>query len=94
MEVSINGKHVRALAVTTVRGPVLISAVDGRQPRTDRQIVLGAATMRTIGARQGGLVRVTVTDPARAPHSTPFRVISRASFPPTPASAGWAAGRR
>jgi hypothetical protein len=82
VEVSINGKHVRALAVTAVRGPVLISAVDGQLPRADRQIMLGAATMRTIGARQGALVRVTVTDPAGVPHSERFRVIGRASFPP------------
>jgi FtsX-like permease family protein len=82
VEVSINGKHVRALAVTAIRGPVLISAVDGQLPRADRQIVLGAATMRTIGARQGALVRVTVTDPAGVPHSERFRVIGRASFPP------------
>jgi hypothetical protein len=92
VEVSINGKHVRALAETAVRGPVLISAVDGRQPRTDRQIVLGAATMRTIGARQGGLAWVTVTDPAGAPHSTLFRVIGRASFPPDAGVGGLGSG--
>jgi hypothetical protein len=82
VEVGINGKPVRALAVTAVRGPALISAVDGPLPDADQQIVLGAATMRTIGARPGGLVRVTVTDPAGVPHSAQFRVIGRASFPP------------
>ena len=64
-EVQINGKHVRAFAVAPVRGPVLLAAVDGRQPAADREIMLGAATMRDTGARVGGTVTVTLTDPAR-----------------------------
>jgi FtsX-like permease family len=92
VEVGINGKSVRALAVTAVRGPVLISAVDGRLPNADRQIVLGAATMRSIGARPAGLVRMTVTDPAGVPHSARFRVIGRASFPPDSGIGGLGSG--
>ena len=80
--------------MTAVRGPALISAVDGRRPRGDRDIMLGAATMRSVGARPGGTVRVTVTDPAGAPHQAQFRVIGRASFRRTPAPAGWAAAPR
>lgn len=92
VEVGLNGKSVRALAVTAVRGPVLISAVDRQLPRNDRQIVLGAATMRTIGARPGGVVRVTVTDPAGVPHSARFRVTGRASFPPDSGIGGLGSG--
>ena len=64
VEVNINGQHVRTVAMTPVRGPALLSAVDGRLPRGDRDIMLGVATMRATGARVGGTVRVTVTDPA------------------------------
>src|SRR5262249_39672236 len=62
-------------------GPALISLVDGRLPRGDQDIMLGAATMRATGARPGGTVRVTVPDPVTgAAHTARFRVIGRASF--------------
>jgi len=78
----VNGRQVRAVAADAIRGPALISVVDGRLPRGDREIMLGAATMRSVGARPGGLVRVTVTDPQGARHQAVFRVVGRASFPP------------
>ena len=80
VEVNINGRHVRTVVMTPVRGPALLSAVDGRLPRGDRDIMLGVATMRATGARLGGTVRVTVSDPAGAPHAASFRVIGRASL--------------
>src|SRR6266702_407900 len=80
VEVNVNGRHVRTVAMTPVRGPALLSAVDGRLPRGDGDIMLGVATMRATGARLGGTVRVTVTDPAGAPHQARFRVIGRASL--------------
>jgi ABC-type lipoprotein release transport system permease subunit len=80
--IDVNGRQVRAVAAAAIRGPALISVVDGRLPRGDREIMLGAATMRNVGARTGGLVQVTVTDPQGAPHQARFRVVGRASFPP------------
>jgi ABC-type lipoprotein release transport system permease subunit len=80
VEVNVNGSHVRTIVMTPVRGPALLSAVDGRLPRGDRDIMLGVATMRGIGAQLGKTVRVTVTDPAGAPHVASFRVIGRASL--------------
>ena len=80
--IDVNGRQVRVVAATAVRGPALISVVDGRLPSGDREIMLGAATMRSVGAQPGGLVRVTVTDPHGAPHQAQFRVVGRASFPP------------
>jgi hypothetical protein len=78
--VEVNGQHVRALAVTAVRGAALVSTVDGRRPHGDREIMLGAATMRATGARLGGFVWVTVSDGAGTPHRVRFRVIGRASL--------------
>lgn len=66
--------------MTPVRGVPLLSALDGRMPRGDRDIILGPATMRAAGARVGGSVRVTVADPDGAPHETSFRVVGRASL--------------
>ena len=79
-EINVNGSHVRAVAMTPVRGPALLSAVDGRLPHGDRDIMLGVATMRATGARLGGTVRVTLSDPAGAPHEARFHVIGRASL--------------
>jgi putative ABC transport system permease protein len=80
VEVNVNGRHVRTVAMTPVRGAPLLSALDGRLPRGDRDIMLGPATMRAAGARVGGSVRVTVADPDGVPHETSFRVVGRASL--------------
>jgi FtsX-like permease family protein len=80
VEINVNGSHVRAVAITPVRGPALLSAVDGRLPHGDRDIMLGVATMRATGARLGGTVRVTIPDPAGVPHEARFHVIGRASL--------------
>ncbi len=82
-DIDVNGSQVRLLAVTAIRGPALVSVVDGRRPRGDHEIMLGAATMRSVGAKPGGLVGVIVTDPEGAQHEAQFRVIGRASFPPS-----------
>jgi hypothetical protein len=80
--IDVNGHQVRLAAVTAIRGPALISVVDGRRASGDHEIMLGAATMRSVGAQPGGLVRVTVTDPEGARHHAQFRVVGRASFAP------------
>jgi hypothetical protein len=80
--IDVNGRQVRVIAATAIRGPALISVVDGRPPSGDQEIMLGAATMRSVGAQPAGLVQVTVTDPQGAPHQAQFRVVGRASFPP------------
>ena len=53
--IDVNGHQVRLAAVTAIRGPALISVVDGRLPSGDHEIMLGAATMRSVGAQPGGL---------------------------------------
>ena len=93
VEIEVNGRHVRSLALNAVRGPALISAVDGRLPRRDRDIMLGAATLRAIGARPGGTVRVTVPNPVTgAAHTARFRVVGRASFSPGLGTGGLGSG--
>ena len=66
--------------MTPVRGAALLSTLDGRLPHSDRDIMLGVATMRATGARVGGTVRVTVADPDGVPHVASFHVIGRASL--------------
>jgi ABC-type lipoprotein release transport system permease subunit len=83
VEINVNGQHVRAVAVTAKRGPALISVVDGRLPRADQDIMLGATTLRSLGAQAGDTIRVTAADPVTgAARTTPFLVTGRASFSP------------
>jgi hypothetical protein len=79
-QIDINGRHVRTYALTRFRGPALVSAVAGRPPSGNRDIMLGASTMRDTGARLGDFVRVTVTDPAGRRHLASFRVVGRAAL--------------
>ena len=93
VEINVNGRHVRAVAVTAARGPVLISVVDGRLPGGDQDIMLGAATLRGLGARAGDQVRVTANDPLTgAARTTRFRVTGRASFAPVFGTGGLGTG--
>jgi ABC-type lipoprotein release transport system permease subunit len=81
--ISVNGHPIRAIAVRAVRGPALISVVDGALPTSDHEVMMGAATLRSTGARTGDLVQVTVTDLRGATHKAQFRVVGRAAFPPS-----------
>jgi len=92
-EINVNGRHVRAVAVSAFRGPALISAVDGRLPRGDQDIMLGAATLRGLGAGAGDQVRVTANDPVTgAARTTRFLVTGRASFAPIFGTGGLGTG--
>jgi hypothetical protein len=91
-EIDVNGQHARAVVAGAIRGPALISVVDGRRPAGDREIMLGASTMRSVGARAGGLVQVAVTDQHGGVHSAAFRVVGRAAFPPSFGTGGLGSG--
>jgi hypothetical protein len=79
--VTVNRVDVTAIAATVVRGPMLLSAAEGRLPAGDRQIALGASTMRTAGARIGSMVRVTATDADGVVHAARLRVVGLIPFP-------------
>jgi hypothetical protein len=72
---------VGGIAGTAIRGPLLLSAVDGHLPSGDNQIGLGATTMRQAGAQVGSVVHVTVSLPSGGKRTLPFRVVSQISFP-------------
>ena len=92
-EIDVNGHNVRAAAFHPYRGPALLSMVDGRRPRGDRDIALGAATLRSLGAETGDQVRITVHDPVTgAARTTSFHVTGRASFAPSYGTGGLGTG--
>jgi ABC-type lipoprotein release transport system permease subunit len=80
-DVTVNHVQVRTITASSLRGSMLLSAVQGRLPAGAGQIALGASTMRSTGARIGGSVRVIVADPSGAPHTRSFRVVGMLAFP-------------
>ena len=55
-DIDVNGRQVRAVAATAIRGPALISLVDGRRPGGDREIMPGGRhhAQRWRAARRAG----------------------------------------
>jgi ABC-type lipoprotein release transport system permease subunit len=93
VEINVNGRHVRGVAVTAAPGPALISVVDGRLPLGDQDIMLGATTLRSLRAGPGDQVRVTANDPVTgAARTTAFRVTGRAAFAPGFGTGGFGNG--
>jgi putative ABC transport system permease protein len=86
--ITVGKTGVRAAVATQIRGPVLLSAADGRLPSGADEIALGAATMRATGASVGGTVQVTVTSPDGTPRTGRFRVVGTLPFPSDFASGG------
>jgi ABC-type lipoprotein release transport system permease subunit len=80
-EISINGVSVLSVAGDAIRGPLLISKVEGDLPSGERDIALGNTTLRQVGAHIGSNVRVTLQLPSGRSRSTSFRVVGTASFP-------------
>jgi hypothetical protein len=80
-EISINGVSVFSVAGDPVRGPLLLSTVDGHLPSGDGEISLGNTTLHQVGARIGSTVHVKFQLPTGGTRTTPFRVVGTASFP-------------
>lgn len=81
-EVSIDKVGIASLAVNSLRGPLLISRVNGHLPTGDeRQIGLGEATLHQIGAHVGSVVEVALPLPTGGTRTLPFRVVGLISFP-------------
>jgi ABC-type lipoprotein release transport system permease subunit len=80
-EISINGISVLTVAGKAVRGPLLISTVDGHAPSGDGEISLGDTTLRQVGAHVGSNVRVSLQVPTGGTATASFRVVGTASFP-------------
>jgi ABC-type lipoprotein release transport system permease subunit len=80
-EISINGLSVFAVVGKAVRGPLLLSRVDGRLPTGNGDIALGTTTLHQVGAHVGSIVHLTVQVPKGGTRTAQFRVVGTASFP-------------
>jgi ABC-type lipoprotein release transport system permease subunit len=91
-DVRINGTTVVALAGNALRGPLLLTTVNGHLPDADNEITLGASTMREVGASVGSLVKVTAPVPSGGSRTSMFRVVGTTSFPPDFGAGGLGTG--
>jgi len=73
---AINGKDVPAIGLEQLKGTIFPTLLDGRPPRTADEVVLGTTTMRRVGARLGGTVRIV-----RDGRPASLTVVGRAVFP-------------
>jgi hypothetical protein len=80
-EISIDGVSVTAVAGEAVRGPLLISTVDGHAPSADGEVSLGDTTLHQVGAHLGSIVHATFQVPTGGTRAASFRVVGTASFP-------------
>ena len=83
-DVSINGHVVDGVAGQSLRGPTLITIVDGRVPAAADEVVLGAKTMNEVGVRVGSTVRVALAGSSSAggTKARSFRVVGTTVLPP------------
>lgn len=75
--VTISGLVVPAIGLTAGKGPLLApTLLEGHQPRTSHEIVLGTSTLRQIGGHVGQTITVTVNG-----HQLREQIVGRAVFP-------------
>jgi ABC-type lipoprotein release transport system permease subunit len=91
-DVKINGKTVDALAGGPVRGPLLLTSVNGHIPHSDHEIALGATTMRAVHARIGATVTVSAPRPGGGTRTSSYRVVGTTVFPPDFGAGGLGSG--
>ena len=84
------GKYVRvgtvpveAVVVNVAKGPMAFSLVNGRYPKGDGQILLGATTMSQAHVHVGSRVPVTVANPSGKAEVKTLQVVGTVTLPPT-----------
>jgi hypothetical protein len=83
---------VLSVAGKALRGPLLISKVDGRLPSGLDEISLGNSTIRQVHAHVGSSVRATFQVPTGGTRTVSFHVVGTASFPSSLALGGLGTG--
>jgi ABC-type lipoprotein release transport system permease subunit len=75
-DLRIGSRTVAAVGITSIRGSIFPTLLEGRAPRNNKEIVLGTRTMRQAGVSVGDRVHVLSAN-------TPLtlRVVGRAVFP-------------
>jgi FtsX-like permease family len=74
--VSVAGRPVTGWGISPIRGHIEPAIVDGRAPRSDREVALGADTLSAVHRRVGDDVSIVGTDSQRT-----FHIVGQAVFP-------------
>ena len=79
--IEVNNTYTMSFVTASLRGPQLLSVVDGRLPTTPGEIALGAATMHQARLHVGSRARFLVGQPTSKPRSILLRVSGVVAFP-------------
>ncbi len=79
--VEINHVFASSFVTASLRGPVLLSVVEGALPTKPGQIALGAATLHQAGVHVGSIVPVKVGQPQGAPRMETLQVTGVVALP-------------
>ncbi len=91
-DITVNGTTVDALAGQPIRGPLLLTPINGRLPAASDEIALGASTLRQVGASVGSLVHVVTPLSRGGSRAASFRVTGATAFPPDFGTGGLGTG--
>jgi hypothetical protein len=87
-QLTINGVEAISMALDPVKGGIVPTVVDGREPRADDEIAVGRDTLGEVGVELGS----TVTVRGRRQASGDYRIVGVIAFPtigePTPVAIG------
>ena len=86
--VSVNGVSVSSVIAVPVKGHMVFSLIQGRDPRAAGEVALGTQTMRAAGLHVGSVAKVTIITPSGATRTGRFRVVGTMAFPPVLSSGG------
>ena len=76
-EIPILAAEIPILALDSLRGPPILTVIDGRAPTGLGEVALGTSTMRQLRARIGSRILISMPTVGAAR----FRVVGRAAFP-------------
>jgi ABC-type lipoprotein release transport system permease subunit len=81
--VKIGTVSVEAVFVNVVKGPMVFSLVNGRYPKGDDQMLLGATTMSQAHLHVGSRVPVSLVNTSGKVESRTLQVVGTVTLPPT-----------
>ncbi|HEY6473234.1 MAG TPA: ABC transporter permease, partial [Acidimicrobiales bacterium] len=80
-QVAVDHVPVGALALSPVKGSLLVTIIDGRSPSKPGQIALGPSTLREVGAQVGSRVEVSIPTPEGGTRGVRLDVVGEGAGP-------------
>ena len=90
--VTVNGVSVASIMAEPLKGPMVFSLVDGRDPGGVGEAALGTQTMRAAGLHVGSDATVSIITPSGATRTGKVRVVGSLALPPVLSTNGGGLG--